>query len=95
MVPVQVPQFCFRILRRRRLQELIDRATRRRVTLLCAPAGAGKTVACTAWGTARARTQQIVWVTLESQDDQAWFWARVCAGLKQIQAVPREVGRSH
>lgn len=93
MVPVQVPQVSFRSSRRHRLQELIDRAARRRVTLLCAPAGAGKTVACSVWAAARSRTLDVIWVTFESQDDQAWCWARVWDGLQRSRAVAPEAVR--
>jgi LuxR family maltose regulon positive regulatory protein len=59
------------------------------MTLLCAPADAGKTVACAAWAAARTSAHQILWVTLESGEDQAWFWAYLCSGLRQTSAVPQ------
>jgi LuxR family maltose regulon positive regulatory protein len=59
------------------------------MTLLCAPAGAGKTVACAAWAAARAQ-RRVVWITLESENDQGWFWACVCSVLRQTSAIPEE-----
>jgi LuxR family transcriptional regulator, maltose regulon positive regulatory protein len=80
---VQIPQLGLRVMRRRHLTEVLDWATRRRVTLVCAPAQAGKTVACAAWAQARSASRRIVWVALESDDDQAWFWAWVCSSLRR------------
>lgn len=97
--PSRIPAFAdqwqprpgVRVWHRRRLIDLIDRATRRRVTVVCAPAGTGKTVACSAWAAARAATRPIVWLTLVPEDDPAWFWARVYAGLKRACAAPPEL----
>ncbi|HEY2551663.1 MAG TPA: AAA family ATPase [Streptosporangiaceae bacterium] len=82
-----IPEPVFWIQRRRHLVQLIEAAMRRRIVLVCAPAGAGKTVACSAWAAA-ARTRHIVWVTLHQHDDQAWLWASVYAGLRQAGAAP-------
>jgi LuxR family maltose regulon positive regulatory protein len=88
---LQIPRPGFRVLGRRRLIDLLDRATRRRVTLVCAPAGAGKTVACAAWAAAKAGTCPIVWLTLHSEDDQAWLWAHLCSGMKRASVTPPEL----
>jgi LuxR family maltose regulon positive regulatory protein len=87
-----IPRCGIRILGRRRLLEVVDRAMQRRMTLLCAPAGAGKTVACAAWAAARA-PRRVVWVTLESENDQGWFWASVCSVLRRTSAIPGEAAR--
>jgi LuxR family transcriptional regulator, maltose regulon positive regulatory protein len=88
---LQVPRPRFRVLHRRRLIELVDRATRRRVTLVCAPGGSGKTVACAVWAAAKAGTCRIVWLTLRPDDDQGWFWARICSGIKQASVATTEL----
>lgn len=87
----QMPYPGLRGSRRRRLISLIDRATQQRVTVVCAPAGTGKTVACSAWAAASTSTRRIVWLTLMPDDDPALFWARVCAGLKQASAAPADL----
>lgn len=87
---LQIPQFRFPILHRRRLTDLIDRATRHRVALVCGPAGAGKTIACAAWAAAQREDRQVVWLTLNAGEDNAWFWAGICAGLARARAVPPE-----
>jgi LuxR family transcriptional regulator, maltose regulon positive regulatory protein len=79
---------------RRRLIDLIDRATRRRVTLICAPAGTGKTAACSEWAAARAGIRPVVWLTIEPGDNQAWLWPRLCSGLKQAAVAPPDVLRA-
>jgi LuxR family transcriptional regulator, maltose regulon positive regulatory protein len=87
---LQIPRYRFRISGRQRLLDLVDRATHRRTTLLCAPADAGKTVACAAWAAARASAHQVVWVTLQSEEDQTWLWAYLCSGLRLTSAIPDE-----
>ena len=91
---LQIPQPHFPVLRRRRITGLLDQAARNRVTLICGPAGAGKTVACATWAAARAQARRVVWLTLDAEDQQAWFWAYVCAGLARLRAIPAELLRS-
>lgn len=95
---LQIPLCDSRILGRRPLLDVVDRAMQRRMTLLCAPAGAGKTVACAAWATraaraARSRRRVVVWVTLDSENDQGWFWAYVCSVLRQTSVIPEEAAQ--
>jgi ATP/maltotriose-dependent transcriptional regulator MalT len=71
----------------RHLIELIERATRRRVTLVCGPAESGKTLACSLWA-ARQLGSLVVWLSLSADDDQAMFWARVHHGLLRAAAAP-------
>jgi LuxR family transcriptional regulator, maltose regulon positive regulatory protein len=91
---LQIPQSHFPVLRRRRLTSLIDQATRHRVTLISAPAGAGKTVACAAWAAANPEQRRVVWLTLDAGDQSSWFWAYVCAGLTRLRAAPPDALRS-
>jgi LuxR family transcriptional regulator, maltose regulon positive regulatory protein len=72
---------------------LIDRATRQRVTVVCAPEGTGKTAACSAWMAASAGTRYAVWLTVGPEDDPGLFWASVCSGLQRAGAVPPELTR--
>ena len=91
---LQVPQPHFPVLRRRRITGLLDQAARNRVTLISGPAGAGKTVACATWAAAPAQARRVVWLTLDAEDQQAWFWAYVCAGLARLRPIPAESLRS-
>ncbi len=91
---LQVPQPHFPVLRRRRITGLLDQAARNRVTLISGPAGAGKTVACATWAAAPAQARRVVWLTLDAEDQQSWFWAYVCAGLARLRSIPAESLRS-
>lgn len=82
-----IPQPSFPVLRRRRVVGMLDEAARHRVTLVCGPAGAGKTVACASWvGTGRAG-RRVAWLTLDAGDRQDSFWAYVCAGLTRARTA--------
>src|SRR5438309_1359299 len=65
---LQIPQPSFEVLHRRRVSGLLDDATRHRVTLVCGPAGAGKTVACASWATGGHAAGPVAWVTLDAED---------------------------
>jgi LuxR family maltose regulon positive regulatory protein len=91
---LQIPEPHFPVLRRRRITSLLDQATRNRVTLISGPAGAGKTVACATWAAAPPQARRVVWLTLDTEDQQAWFWAYVCAGLARLRSIPAESLRS-
>lgn len=90
---LRIPRSNFPVLRRRRVSGLIEQATaRHRVTLVCGPAGAGKTVACATWAVEPRR--RVVWLTLDSGDQSSWFWAYVCAGLTRLRMAPPDALRS-
>ncbi len=91
---LQIPEPHFPVLRRRRISGLLDQAIRNRVTLVSGPAGAGKTVACATWAAAPAQARRVVWLSLDGEDQQAWFWAYVCAGLARLRPIPAESLRS-
>ncbi len=84
-----IPWFGFPLLPRPRLTELIDRATRHKVALVCGPAGAGKTVACALWAAAPSSGQRVAWLTLQADEDRAWFWADLYGQLTRARLVPR------
>ena len=92
---LQIPQSHFPVLRRRRVSGLIEQAVRHRVTLVCGPAGAGKSVACASWAAANPQQQRrVVWLTLDAGDQSSWFWAYVCAGLTRLRVAPPDALRS-
>ena len=87
---LRIPAVGVPLLHRQRVTDLIDRATRHRVALVCAPADAGKTVACAWWAAAQPAARRVAWLTLKAGEDRAWFWADVCASLTRAHAVPPE-----
>lgn len=74
---------------RQDLVALIERATRRPVTLVCGPGGIGKTLACSLWAVGQLGSL-VVWLTLSAEDDQSLFWARLYHGLQRAAAAPIE-----
>ncbi len=80
------------MLGRPRLAALLDQGSRRRVTLVSAPAGSGKTVACAAWAASAGR--RVIWLSLDEADRAEWFWSYVWTGLKRGQCAPGDVLRT-
>jgi LuxR family transcriptional regulator, maltose regulon positive regulatory protein len=85
----RVPQPAAAVLPRRRLTSMLDEAVTRPVTLVSAPVGAGKTVACANWAAARARSGRVAWLSLDEGDREApRFWASVASALAVGGAAP-------
>lgn len=83
-------------LHRERLTALIEQSVQRPVTVITAPPGAGKTVACAHWAAASARSRRIAWLSLDSGDrEPARFWAGLATALaargpgRAVPHVPR------
>ncbi|HEY1622445.1 MAG TPA: LuxR C-terminal-related transcriptional regulator [Streptosporangiaceae bacterium] len=75
-VPRAQPGFVPRL----RLTARLDEGLARGVTLVCAPAGSGKTSLVAAW--ARARALPVAWLSLDPGDnDPARFWRHAVAAL--------------
>ena len=72
---------------RPRLFALLDAGTR--VTLVCAPAGSGKTMLVSSWlGTADG---DVAWVGVEREEaDATRFWGVVMDALRRTEAIPRD-----
>jgi LuxR family maltose regulon positive regulatory protein len=70
-----------RLVPRQRVYDLLDRATTRSVTLVCAAAGSGKSAVVAAW--LRERTPgHAAWVTVSRDErDPSHFWSAVAAAL--------------
>jgi LuxR family maltose regulon positive regulatory protein len=72
---------------RARLIGRLDRAIERKLTLVSAPAGFGKTTLLAEWlAAARASERPSAWVSLDQGDnDPALFWAYFIAALQKVQ----------
>jgi LuxR family maltose regulon positive regulatory protein len=71
------------------LFERLSRAEPGGLTLLCAPAGFGKTVLLCSWAASARLEGPLAWLTLEADDDDAGrFWAYVIAALERSGALP-------
>src|SRR6266536_940011 len=67
---------------RPRLRDQLDEGLARRLTLVCAPAGFGKTALLADW--ARRSQRPVAWLSLDQGDnDPARFWRHVTAALDQ------------
>ncbi|HET6752390.1 MAG TPA: hypothetical protein VFH23_00385 [Jiangellaceae bacterium] len=52
------------------------------ITLICAPAGSGKTVLAAAWADAQTQTSPASWLTLDDGDNQPGvFWSHILDSL--------------
>lgn len=70
-------------LRRARLLELLEQASRRRVAIVSAPAGFGKTTLVAEW--ASSRRDRVAWVSLDEADsDAARFLEYVIESIRQV-----------
>ena len=76
-VRTRIPRARFPVLPRPRVDALLSGAVRRRVTLVHAIAGAGKTTACASWA-ASAAGYDVAWLRLDPADDAV----RLCAALR-------------
>ena len=78
-VPRPRPEF----LSRARLLERLAEGTARELTLVCTPAGFGKTTLLGEW--ARSSSRPVAWLSLDGGDnDPARFWRYVAAALDQV-----------
>jgi LuxR family maltose regulon positive regulatory protein len=72
------------------LRDALARAAEVPVTLVCAPAGYGKTLLLADW-VATAGTANTAWVSLEATDNDAGrFWAAVLSAVGECPAVPAD-----
>jgi LuxR family transcriptional regulator, maltose regulon positive regulatory protein len=77
-----------RLVRRPRLLAMLDRARDTQVTLLSAPAGAGKTMLLADW-VRESGPESTAWVSLDSDDnDDNRFWSALLDALSTSTSVP-------
>ena len=67
-----IPSLPAGFVRRQRLLEHLETGRRRRLVLVSAPAGCGKTAAVADWVRSCGHGPSTAWVTLESRDDGVW-----------------------
>ena len=72
---------------RPRLTERLDQGTERKLTLVSAPPGFGKSTLLAEWvAAAPAGERHVAWVSLDQSDnDPALFWAYFIAALQTVQ----------
>lgn len=84
------------LISRQRLIEKIQAGLHRKLTLISAPAGFGKTTLVTEWAARFATDKaQIAWLSLDQSDnDPARFLTYFISGLKQIEGMPDDFGET-
>lgn len=81
------PQWRSGMVQRARLLERLEQVTARKLTLISAPAGFGKSTLLAEWlASAPARERSSAWVSLDQSDnDPALFWAYFITALQKVQ----------
>lgn len=75
------------VVRRPAIEALLERVVERRLTIVTAGPGWGKTVAVAQWASATDR--RVVWLSLDPHDDAPGaFWSDVLEALRSCDAVP-------
>jgi LuxR family maltose regulon positive regulatory protein len=83
------PRSSLRQVPRPRLFDMLQAGTRQLLTLVSAPAGAGKTTLVASWSSSRQPPGPVAWLSLDTGDNEAArFWTYVLAALCQSGAVP-------
>lgn len=90
---LRVPPSRPNLVSRDRLLSLLSRAEPRRLVLISAPAGFGKTTLAASW--ARSNANRVAWISLDEGDnDPARFWSYFVAALTGIAVEPDEVAQT-
>jgi len=82
---LHVPAIGGEVVQRATLLDALSAGQRRKLTLLSAPAGWGKTTLLAQWAVGAGDDQRFGWLSLDSSDnDPVWFWMYVIAALQQV-----------
>ncbi|OBI22475.1 helix-turn-helix transcriptional regulator [Mycobacterium sp. E2327] len=82
---LHIPAIGAQLVHRTTLLDALSSGRRRRLTLLSAPAGWGKTTLLAQWVLGADEDQRFGWLSLDSSDnDPVWFWMYVIAALQKI-----------
>jgi LuxR family transcriptional regulator, maltose regulon positive regulatory protein len=76
------------LLDRERLLNALDEAVTRRVTVISAPAGSGKTSLLRTWIERPLGTYRVVFISARSEEDEQGFWLALIAGLQHERGTP-------
>ena len=81
---LHVPAMGAQLVHRAGLLDVLSAGRRRKLTLLSAPAGWGKTTVLAQWALGAGEDQRFGWLSLDSSDnDPVWFWMYVVAALQK------------
>ena len=85
-----VPSASHSLIARTQLTTLLDQSLRRKLTLISAPAGFGKTTLLSSWAHSFPRdtseAPQVAWVSLDEDDNEpVLFWTYALTALDSVQ----------
>ena len=81
---LHVPAIGGQLVHRAALLDALSAGRRRKLTLLSAPAGWGKTTLLAQWALGAGEDQRFGWLSLDRSDnDPVWFWMYVIAALQK------------
>jgi LuxR family maltose regulon positive regulatory protein len=82
---LHIPDIGAQLVHRAALLDALSAGRRRKLTLLSAPAGSGKTTVLAQWAVDAGEDQRFGWLSLDPSDnDPVWFWMYVVAALQQV-----------
>ena len=82
---LHVPAIGAQLVHRAALLDALSAGRRRKLTLLSAPAGWGKTTLLAQWALGAGEDQRFGWLSLDPSDnDPVWFWMYVVAALQKV-----------
>ena len=82
---LHVPTMAGQLVQRTALLDALSAGRRRKLTLLSAPVGWGKTTLLAQWALGAGEDQRFGWVSLDRSDnDPVWFWMYVVAALQKV-----------
>jgi len=86
LTKLSVPSVRASLVPRPRLSKRIEVGTQRKLTLLSAPAGFGKTTLLSAWTSDMSSGRSVAWLSLDAADnDPARFWRYFVTAVDQLQ----------
>jgi LuxR family transcriptional regulator, maltose regulon positive regulatory protein len=86
LTKLTVPSVRASLVPRPRLSERIEEGTERKLTLVSAPAGFGKTTLLSVWTSEMSSDRSVAWLSLDAADnDPARFWRYFVTAVDQLQ----------